>query len=272
MVRCVCSFRVSNGEQCLMISVIIPTLNAADSLPRTLVSLLVANQAGVIREVIVSDGGSADSTCVIAEEAGARVIRGQKGRGLQLQRGAAAARGEWLLFLHADTALSMDWHKEAERFIERAYDRRAAVFSLRFNAKGIRPWLVALGANLRAHILRLPYGDQGLLISRRHYDRLRGYKNYPLFEDVDLVRRIVQLGGRGALAVLPALAVTSAARYQSDGYFDRVWRNARCLRLYFSGVRPEEILEIYHGRPSSPASGLDGEAAPRRASEDPPLG
>ncbi|MEM9989096.1 MAG: TIGR04283 family arsenosugar biosynthesis glycosyltransferase, partial [Pseudomonadota bacterium] len=167
-----------------MISVIIPTLNAASSLPRTLASLLDANQHGVIREVIISDGGSVDQTKEVAHHAGATLIEGPKGRGSQLARGAAAAKGEWLLFLHADTQLEKGWQDEAMAFCQASCRRRAAVFRLQFDEKGWRPFLVAMGANFRARFLRLPYGDQGLLISRAHYDHSGGFADMPLMEDV----------------------------------------------------------------------------------------
>lgn len=251
-----------------MISVIIPTLNAEASLLPTLASLLEANRQGLIREVIISDGGSKDATLQIAAEAGAVIVHGPKGRGEQLARGAAKARGAWLLFLHADTALEAGWEAAALSFCQGAKDRQAAVFRLRFDAPGWRPKLVALGANMRAQAFRLPYGDQGLLISRRHYDRLGGFAPLPLFEDVDMVRRIVRAGGREAVQLLPAAAITSARRYGEDGYFPRVLRNARCLRLYFKGVPPAEILEIYHGKGAKAEPCHHGQAAKERRGQD----
>jgi rSAM/selenodomain-associated transferase 2 len=243
-----------------MISVVLPTLNVAEALPASLASLLEANRDGLIREVVVADGGSADATCDIAEEAGARVVHSVRGRGTQLRAGAAAARGDWLLFLHADTRLAPGWIEPAMAFTATAFDRRAAVFRLRFDAAGVRPWMVARGANLRSRVFRLPYGDQGLLISRRHYDRLGGFAPMPLFEDVDLVLRIVRDGGRGALVTLPALAITSAARYADEGYAVRVLRNNKCLRMYLRGVPAETIAERYYGW-SDPVAGGHGQAA-----------
>lgn len=255
-----------------MISIIIPTLNAGATLPATLASLLEANQRGLIREVIISDGGSDDLTRDIAEEAGARVVVGPKGRGQQLIRGAELARGKWLLFLHADTQLSPDWAGAAETHIEDAYDRKAAVFRLAFEAKGIKPRLVALGANLRTRLVRLPYGDQGLLISRQHYDRLGGYCNFPLFEDVELIRRLVKEGGRRALCPLEAVALTSPERYVQEGYVLRVLRNARLLSAFFAGTPTEELAERYDARRKRrirKASGSHGQAAPDGARQDP---
>ncbi|MGV6819084.1 MAG: TIGR04283 family arsenosugar biosynthesis glycosyltransferase [Parvularcula sp.] len=253
-----------------MISVVIPTLNAASGLPRALNSLLEANVAGLIREVIITDGGSEDETPMIAEFAGARFVSGKKGRGVQLRAGASLARGEWLLFLHADTALHEGWEDAAKMHMATAHDRVAGVFQLAFDQAGVKPALVAMGANLRARLFGLPYGDQGLLISRAHYDRLGGFADMPLFEDVDLIRRVVKAGGRRALRVLPAQAITSAERYVAEGYFARVFRNARCVRMYFSGAPISRIIEVYRGPENRlrTTSHHDGEAAPDGKGQD----
>jgi rSAM/selenodomain-associated transferase 2 len=220
-------------------SIVIPTLNAAATLEATLAALAPG------AEVIVVDGGSADATCAAARAAGALVLEAPRGRGRQLACGAGRASRPWLLFLHADTVLEPGWIDAAERFIASpASERRAAVFRLRFDERGLRPWLLARLAMLRTRWLGLPYGDQGLLIARRFYDALGGYRPLPLMEDVDLVRRI----GRRRLVVLHAIARTSAARYRRHGYLARGVRNLCCLALYFAGVAPERLVRLYEGR------------------------
>lgn len=223
------------------ISVVIPTLNAGDDLRRTLPVLAPAAIGGLVREVIVADGGSADATRTIAEAAGARVVETKRGRGGQLMEGAKAARGDWLLFLHADTVLEEQWAQEAEAFISQG-GNRAAVFTLAFDANGLAPRLVAAGAMFRTRILRAPYGDQGLLISRAHYDAAGGYRDLPLMEDVDLIDR---LNRRGGFSVLKSKAVTSARRYERDGYVARVVRNACCILMYRAGADPAKIARFY---------------------------
>ena len=225
------------------LSIVIPTLNASAGLARTLASLGDANAGGLVREVVVTDGGSADSTLDIADEAGCRVVTGAPGRGGQLARGADAARGAWLLFLHADTALEAGWAKDAGALIERG--AAAGVFRHAFRGAGGWPRAVSAGANLRTRIVRLPYGDQGLLIAKAHYARVGGYDAVPLFEDVGLARRIVAEGGRGALTVMRARAVTSPERYDRDGYARRVWRNQRLIAAYLRGVPEARLAERY---------------------------
>lgn len=226
-----------------MISVVIPTLNAAGELPETLAALVPAAVSGLVKEVIVSDGGSADATLEIAEAAGARAVCGEKGRGGQLARGAAIARGRWLLFLHADTRLESSWTDEVSEFI--SDERSVGVFTLKFDAEDRMAKLVAAGAMLRTRLLKSPYGDQGLLISRALYREVGGYSDLPLFEDVDIIDRLVRKFGRRSVRVLKTRAVTSAARYQADGYGARIVRNLTCLLMYKAGVAPARIAAFY---------------------------
>lgn len=223
----------------MRLSIVIPTLNAVDDLPVTLASLEVGRQA--IAEIVVSDGGSSDGTRDVAEAAGCRVIAGSRGRGPQLRRGAGLATGDWLLFLHADTRLDAGWSAAAERFAIEAADAGAATFAFALDDHAPAARRLERIVRWRGRLLALPYGDQGLLISRALYDRLGGYADAPLMEDVDLVRRI----GRRRLTILPVRAVTSAARYRRDGYLRRMARNALCLTLYLGGLSPERIARLY---------------------------
>jgi rSAM/selenodomain-associated transferase 2 len=223
-----------------MISVIIPTLNAAPHLPGTFLSIFDAAIDGFVSEVIVSDGGSTDATRAIAEDAGATVIAGERGRGQQLRAGADAARKPWLLFLHADTALDSGWADEARAFMKKGGDA-AAAFRFRLADSGFQPRFLEAAVALRCRLFRLPYGDQGLLISRDLYDAAGGFAPIPLMEDVDMVRKL----GRRRLAMLKTAAVTSPERFRRDGYFRRSLSNLTCLMLYYRGVPPERLAERY---------------------------
>lgn len=221
-----------------MISVIVPTLNAANDLGRTLASV----DAGIVGEVVVVDGGSGDGSVQIAEAAGARVIASAPGRGVQLKAGGAAATGDWLLFLHGDTRLAPDWEPAAKRFIDSPSSiARAAVFRYRLDDRAPVARLLERVVDWRTRWLKLPYGDQGLLISRAFYRELGGYKPLPLMEDVDLIRRI----GGARLEILDADAITSAAKYRASGYGRRLARNITCITLYYLGVPPRRIARLY---------------------------
>ncbi|MEL6598113.1 MAG: TIGR04283 family arsenosugar biosynthesis glycosyltransferase [Pseudomonadota bacterium] len=221
------------------LSVIIPTLNAAGVLGTTLAALGEAATTGLLREVIFTDGGSTDGTDRVAEDVGAVWITGPASRGGQLRRGAETARGDWLLFLHADTVLAEGWDRAVFDHLSGPPDR-AAAFRLRFDAEGFAPALVARWANLRSRALALPYGDQGLLISRLLYDRVGGYADMPLMEDVEIAGRL-----RGRIDLLPLYAVTRADRYRRDGWLRRGWRNLSTLALYKLGKSPEALAARY---------------------------
>jgi glycosyltransferase involved in cell wall biosynthesis len=196
-----------------MISVIIPTLNADRKLPRCFDSLIAAAVRGVVREVIVADGGSSDGTRAIADAAGAHFQTAAKGRSACLQAGAAAARGDWLLFLHPETALEAGWEIEAESFIAQAMPERprAAVFRFALEDFGGEARRAEAKARLRGWMLALPYGDQGLLIPKRLYKKLGGYRALARMEDADLVRRI----GRRRLVRLRARAINLPRPHES---------------------------------------------------------
>ena len=222
------------------LSIIIPALNAETDLPVCLESLLPGLSAGLIREVILVDGGSTDRTCEIAEAAGCCVLTAPRGRAKQLIAGAQAGRGEWLFFLHADTALSPEWAERVASHIETT-PGKAATFSLAFRSDAREAKWLAARANRRTRWLALPYGDQGLVISRALYDALGGYRDQPLMEDVALARAI----GRARLSLLSATARTSAAKYERDGWRRRAWRNAWLITRYLLGASPEKLAREY---------------------------
>lgn len=223
------------------ISVIVPTLNAERNLPACLSALMEGLLAGLICELIVTDGGSSDKTLAVARQAGGHIVTGSASRGGQLRRGAAEARGRWLLVLHADTVLAPGWSSVVAEHIEKG-GGVAAAFRLRFRARGVRPAWVAGWANLRSRVFGLPYGDQGLLLPRAAYERAGGFPDIPLMEDVALVRA---LPGRPVL--LPSVAVTGAERYISGGWFRRGGRNLWTLTRYLTGTDPERLARGYDG-------------------------
>jgi glycosyltransferase involved in cell wall biosynthesis len=191
-----------------MISVVIPTLNAERLLPRCFDSLIAAAVRGVVREVIVADGGSCDATLAIADGAGAHIVAAGKGRASQMRAGAQAAKSDWLLFLYPETALEPGWEVEAESFIDQAMMERprAAVFRFALEEFGGEARRAEAKAALRTSLFALPYGDQGLLIPKRLYVKLGGYRALDDMEDADLVRRI----GRRRLIGLRSRAVNVA--------------------------------------------------------------
>ncbi|NRB05804.1 MAG: glycosyltransferase [Rhodobacteraceae bacterium] len=216
------------------ISVIIPTLNAATALPGCLGSLVEGLEIGLIRELIVSDGGSEDQTVDLARDWGGEVITGPASRGAQLRRGCARAKADWLLILHADTQLAPGWTGPVGAHLSTEY---AGYFKLAFDRGGAP---VAAWANFRARRFDLPYGDQGLLIRRGLYEAVGGYQDIPLMEDVAMARAL-----KGQLTALDAVAVTSAEKYRAQGWIGRGSRNLWTLMRYFAGVSPEALAKSY---------------------------
>jgi rSAM/selenodomain-associated transferase 2 len=224
------------------LSIVIPTRDAAALLPSCLASLAEGRSSGLVGEIIVVDGGSRDDTASRAEALGARLLAAPAGRGTQLAAGAAAARGAWLLFLHADTLLSPGWPATVASFIAAPENAASAgYFTLRFDDRSWPARLLERAVALRCRWLGLPYGDQALLLAADFYRAFGGFRPLPLMEDVDLVRRI----GRRRLTGLRATATTSASRYRRHGYLRRVLRNLTCLGLYYLGVPPRLIRRLY---------------------------
>lgn len=234
-----------------MISVVMPTLNSEGQVSEALSSLVPAAVDGLVREVIIADGGSTDRTLEIADGAGAEIVKCEAGRGAQLRAGAQRARFPWLLFLNGDTYLDAGWEREATLHIERVESgrRRASAASFRFalDDEGMLPRTLETLASLRTGILKLPYGDQGLLIPRALYDKVGGFSALPALEDLDLVRRL----GRSRIVALNARAVTGGERYRRDGYLSRLARNQVCLGLYLVGVPVATIANLFGAPPAS---------------------
>ena len=219
------------------LSVIVPVLDAAPDLPNLLAGLMEGVEAGLIRELILSDGGSSDATAAIAEDVGALWCVGPPSRGGQLARGAAMAKGDWLFFLHADSMLPRGW---SAAVLAQMDDGRPGYARLGFADGGLRGRIVSGWANLRARAFALPYGDQGLLISRGDYDAVGGFEDIPLMEDVAMSRA---LGRR--LAMMPITLRTGAARYKKRGWFRQGARNLSLLLRYLAGACPEDLRRRY---------------------------
>ncbi len=225
------------------LSVIIPALNAAAFLPATLAALVD------VAEIIVVDGGSSDATVAVASACGARVMTAPRGRGAQLAAGVASASHAWLLLLHAYTRLSPGWSMAIRPLLAAGGRGQHAggagsyggYFRFVLDSQDPRARRLERMVAWRCRVLGLPYGDQGLLLHRDLLRGVGGMKPLPLMEDVDLIRRL----GRARLVALPADAVTSARKWETQGYLRRSARNLLCLSLWLAGVPPRVIQRIY---------------------------
>ena len=218
------------------VSVIIPARNEEQHIAAAVQSAL-----GGAHEVIVVDAGSSDGTRDAALEAGARVLTSPAGRAIQMNIGALAAKGRYLLFLHADSRLPEHYAASVRAILARK-DAAAGAFSLAIDAAGARFRAVEWGVRQRARFFALPYGDQALFMTRDTFIRLGGHAQLPLMEDLDLVRR---LKGRGRIEIASEPVLTSARRWRRLGVTRSVARNQLILLAAACGASPERLARWY---------------------------
>lgn len=197
-------------------------------------------------DVVVADGGSQDRTVEIALQMGARVVSGTRGRGLQLNRGAAATKeagrepADILVFLHADTTLPEDSVPRVRQAI--AAGAVGGAFEIRFDGRG---WVYRLGeriASLRSRWSRLALGDQAQFVRRESFEQLGGFRDWPLLEDLDFMLR---LRASGPIAILRPPVVTSARRFAARGPLRTVLGNWWIWTRFVHGVPPERLASDY---------------------------
>jgi rSAM/selenodomain-associated transferase 2 len=224
-----------------MISVIIPTLNEEKNIGVCIRRVLAE---GADCEIIVADGGSTDCTVEKAKEFhGVKVVNSERGRGLQMNRGAVSANGNVLLFLHADTRLEEGWGRDVNGSLHDDVFAGGA-FAFRIDGAGKHFRLIELWVKMRCSLFSLPYGDQGIFVRRDIFDKLGGYRDIPLMEDVDLVRRIKRIG---RMTVLARKAVTSARRWTGGGWIRVSLLNQFIMILFRLGVNPGRLAKMYYG-------------------------
>jgi uncharacterized protein len=226
-----------------LVSLVIPVLNDTAALS----SLLPALPIDSAVQIIVVDGGKACDQATAAMRArypGVEWMQSNPGRSLQMNRGASRARGRWLLFLHADTCLGSGWIDVIRRVDEQP---RVVGGCFRFALDSPARWArwIEWGVGIRVHLFDLPYGDQALFVRRATFDELGGYRDLPLMEDVDFVRRLHRRTGRLEHADVPAL--TSARRWERDGWLRRTLENSLLLGLFLAGYPPTRLRRRYDG-------------------------
>ena len=230
---------IKEDNKITRLSIIIPTLNESKNLPLILSDL---SEISNISEILIIDSTSKDKTKDIALINGARFYKVNKNnRGFQLNYGAKEAKGEWLLFIHADSRLKLNWSREIEDILKRD-SNFIYYFNFKVNNKSFKYRFLELFVNLRCFLFRTPYGDQGLLISKENFDSYGGYKSIPLMEDFDLINRIK----KKYLISLKVPIFTSSRKWDKENIVWQSLKNWNLRRLMRKGYSINRICKKYY--------------------------
>ena len=222
------------------ISIIIPTINEANNLPLLLSDLSDIQKEG---EIIIVDCGSEDKTIDVANIYGAKVFKSEeRNRGLQLDIGAKNSKGDWLIFLHADTRLTHDWLKKINSFLD-GNKNIIYYFEFKINHKKIIYRVLEILVNCRSRFFKQPYGDQGLIIHRTTYFKNNGFKKIPLMEDIDFIRR---LNKKNYLKQLNLPIFISSRKWERTNIFLQALKNWKFRRRWLKGESTKSIYSEYY--------------------------
>jgi rSAM/selenodomain-associated transferase 2 len=225
----------------MMISVIIPALNEEQTIGKC-IAWIKEDHAST--ELIVADGGSIDRTRdIISDYPDVALVKSEKGRGMQMNSGAAKARGDILLFLHADTRLASGWYKAIETMLLSNTNTVGGAFTFKVDHSARRYRILETMVRLRCRLFRLPYGDQAIFIRREAFEKISGYTAIPLMEDVKLVSEMKKLGN---IMILDHSAYTDSRRWERKGIIKTSVSNLLTLLMYKLGVSPNKLAERYY--------------------------
>jgi rSAM/selenodomain-associated transferase 2 len=230
---------MTSGNEPAALSVVIPTLNEGPGIGPLLDDLARGSKV----EIIVADGGSVDGTAEIAGSRGANLVSSPPGRALQMNNGAREARGDTLLFLHADTLLP-DGYDDDIRMAMTDGRTAGGAFSFALDEKSLGLRVIEESANFRSRRLGITFGDQAIFVRRRHFRQIGGFPLQPIMEDYEFLRRLRR---RGRVVILPRAAVTSARRWKEGGTARVTLTNLAITAAYLLGVSPER-LKGWHDR------------------------
>ncbi|MBN1548746.1 MAG: TIGR04283 family arsenosugar biosynthesis glycosyltransferase [Syntrophaceae bacterium] len=223
------------------ISIIIPVYREENGINET-ISRVRALPEGKVIEIIVVDGHAEGTTLSVLDDAAVVRVSSPKGRGRQMNAGAEKASGAILLFLHADTNLPPGGLGRIVSVMQ-APDCVGGAFALRIDSRKIFFRFIEWLANLRARLTRVPYGDQAIFVRRDYFQAIGGYRDIPILEDVDLMRRIRRQCGR--IVLISESVLTSPRRWEKKGLFRTTLRNRLIMGLYLLGAKPERLARLY---------------------------
>lgn len=223
-----------------MISVIVPVFNEEENVNQCIEKLSM--QKGVNFEIIVVDGHQKANTLKAIKEDSVIKVSSNKGRAVQMNKGAAVAKGEYLVFLHVDTLLPENGLKLIKETLDSGH--KIGAFTLRYEYNGFIEKLGTGYVNFRIKFTNIPYGDQCIFVTRELFDEISGYNNeYPIMEDLDFVKRVKRTGVK--IKMLDEHIVTSLRRWRKYGYFKRIAVNMWMVLLFKLGVHPRDLVKYY---------------------------
>lgn len=224
------------------VSVIIPVFCEQGFINRTIAAVRSQRTGGDAAEIIVVDGQAKGETLAAIQDVAVRKLCSERGRSRQLNRGAAIATGDVLVFVHADTVLPSTAFARIIGAM-RDEDCVGGAFDLRIDSRKIAFRVIATVASLRSRLTRIPYGDQAIFLRTSYFRTLGGFKELPIMEDVELMQRIKRDGGR--IVIFRESVLTSARRWEKEGPAFGTLRNWFLMILYFCGVAPERLARFY---------------------------
>ena len=234
---------MARSQEIPNLSIIIPTINEASHLP-----LLIADLKGwpLNLELIVVDGGSSDLTISITKIQGVKVIKSLKlNRGYQLNIGASIAKGNWLLFLHADSRLIDS--KSVRNLIDITKDSLSEkygwYFDFKINKNELQFRILELAVALRCYFLQRPYGDQGLLINKSLYQSIGGFSSLKIMEDIELITRLTK---KTKLKRIGAQIYTDGRKWDNTNIINRAIKNARLRKRWRTGYDINKLSKEYY--------------------------
>tara|TARA_Y100001968_G_C19344956_1_gene711539 strand:+ start:183 stop:887 length:705 start_codon:yes stop_codon:yes gene_type:complete len=224
------------------LSVIIPTFNEASRLPLLLADI---KQYPNSLEINIVDAESNDLTDLITKLANANFYHCKKrSRGKQLQYGASISKGDWLLFIHADSRLTKGWYKSIIKTIENPDSSKYGwYFDFKINSKSPRLKILEAAVSLRCNLFKTPYGDQGLLINKYLYEQIGGYSSIDIMEDIDLIERLKK---RTKVKRLHSIIYTSPRKWQNKSIIIQAIKNASLIRRWKNGEGTKGLFQDYY--------------------------
>jgi rSAM/selenodomain-associated transferase 2 len=228
-------------------SIIVPVLNEAESINSQIAHVQRISE-GCSCEIIVVDGDPEGATIKAVKDGDIISVASIRGRAWQMNEGARVAGGDVLLFLHADTQLPENALTKIDGVL-RNQNYVAGAFDLSLDSGKLILNLIGRMASVRSRMTRVPYGDQAIFVRREYFDKIGRFKEIPLLEDVELMRRIKKRGDR--IIILPDPVTTSARRWDKEGIFFVTLRNMLIINLYRLGVSPERLAKYYGYTPET---------------------